>query len=459
MNLWHLAIKHRYRIATVLLLVTVFCWFMAWVFHVPPNLISAFSGPDENLRMLIPKYIAAHGTLPTGYDSEAIGPVGNWSYAFYPQLLGAVVSAVFIKLASIFGVSGDGLIYAARLTSVLFGLISVYCVGKIAETVARYKKTRGAKLYGLGAIVLLAAWPQFAYLSSYVNNDVIAFAGTTLITLAVLKGALFGWNQRYATLLSAGIVVCMLGYTNSYGFIVAGVIAFVILLFNQKLSSLYRIRIVVCAAALPILIGFPFYIRNALIYKGDVTGISTFQTRTIQWERENNRSLQTGYHEITNASPLHMIFKDPKGRQLVTESFIGKFGYMRTGPELKDLWIYTIFLVVTICGAVIFGIHQIIQLILKKRWNIHTGVLGIYLTVSSLITLTLAAYYSYMIDFQPQGRYIIYLLTPLIIMWIYVFCKWETRVHQKLLVRSVYLLWSVVMAVTALTIYMKYIVV
>lgn len=48
-----------------------------------------FNGnPDELMRYLVPKYIYNHGNLPTGYDKEAVYQLGNWSYAFYPQMLG-----------------------------------------------------------------------------------------------------------------------------------------------------------------------------------------------------------------------------------------------------------------------------------------------------------------------------------------------------------------------------------
>ena len=162
---------------------------------------------------------------------------------------------MFIKLASLFGVSGDGLIYAARLTSVLFGLVSVYCVGKIAETIAQYKRVRGVKLFGLGAMALLAVWPQFAYLSAYVNNDIIAFAGVAIITFAVLKGVLMGWNRRAALLLGAGATVCILGYTNAYGFVLMGGIVFLISAFLlRKVQKGYRLKLLASVALLPLII-------------------------------------------------------------------------------------------------------------------------------------------------------------------------------------------------------------
>lgn len=458
MTLGHLAIKHRYRIATVLLLVTVFCWFMAWVFHVPPNLISAFSGPDENLRMLIPKYIAAHGTLPTGYDAEAIGPVGNWSYAFYPQLLGAIISAMFIKLASLFGVSGDGLIYAARLTSVLFGLVSVYCVGKIAETIAQYKRVRGVKLFGLGAMALLAVWPQFAYLSAYVNNDIIAFAGVAIITFAVLKGVLMGWSRRAAFLLGAGATVCILGYTNAYGFVLMGGIVFLISAFLlRKVQKGYRLKLLASVALLPLIIAAPFYIRNMVIYKGDATGVATFQARTAEWERANNRSVQSGYYEATHASLPHMVLKDTEGQELVAESFIGKFGYMHVGPELGQQWVFVIFLVVSCVTAAIFSARELYRLFNDKRQNYIAATVMVYFAISSLITLGLSIYYSYAIDFQPQGRYIIYLLVPMIAAWTYLLCVLQKKVKDGRVVPGIYFLYLVCVSIPAYTMYRQYI--
>lgn len=67
--------------------------------------ISGFytSAPDEKMRSLVPLAIAHGNIFPSGYDPEVIPEAGNWSYAFYPQMAAAYLSAGFMAISNALG--------------------------------------------------------------------------------------------------------------------------------------------------------------------------------------------------------------------------------------------------------------------------------------------------------------------------------------------------------------------
>ena len=81
----------------------------------------------------------------------------------------------------------------------------------------------------------------------------------------------------------------------------------------------------------------------------------------------------------------------------------------------------------------------------------------VYFAISSLITLGLSIYYSYAIDFQPQGRYIIYLLVPMIAAWTYLLCVLQKKVKDGRVVPGIYFLYLVCVSIPAYTMYRQYI--
>lgn len=78
----------------ILVVVFVAFVFMCWSFRITADLTNILAGPDGGMRYVLPNFIYEHGRLPTGYETQV---QGNWSYAFYPQLLGALMSACFLE--------------------------------------------------------------------------------------------------------------------------------------------------------------------------------------------------------------------------------------------------------------------------------------------------------------------------------------------------------------------------
>lgn len=357
--------------------------------------------PDEPMRYDIPKYIFEHHALPNGNMESLRNEIWGFSYAYYPFFLGPLLSAGFMKLVSIFTMNSFALLVAARFTSVLSGVLVAYFVIKIANMLFG-KHTKWI------LIAVTTLMPQFIFLSTYVNNDIIAVAGSAMILYAWLLGMNEKWNLRSCTLLAVGIGVCALSYYNSYGWILCSIFIFFaseLWQRRKKLSDkeLWKWGIYISIVVL-VIISF-FFIRNAVLYHGDFLGMSSLTESSEMFAREDikpsNRptpqNLGMGFGEMLRTTRYIGI----NWGEATFESFIAVFSYMTIfAPD----WIYNVYKFVLALG-VLGVLLSFLKKVRKKEAESGTVILGINLLICLLIPIGLSMYYSYATDYQPQGRY------------------------------------------------------
>lgn len=354
--------------------------------------------PDELMRYLLPKYIYKYNSLPSGYTKEVIYHLGNWSYAFYPQWLGSILSAAFMKVVAIFSTSSQALLLGARLTSVLFGVIASVFVG------LSLKVLTDDKLVVAVGMSLIGFLPQFTYLSSYVNNDIIAVAGVAIIFYTSVLASKINWNIKNSSLLAIGMVICLLGYMNSYGFVLVGGCYFLFSMISQvrkgTLSNRRASLLFVIVTCLVVICVLPFLVRNYLLYNGDFLGMATFKKEYQSWLANGGQVLQHPYVSFSN-----LLF-DSSFWEMTWHSIVGVFGYLTI--VLKPIY-YTYYLLI------FFG--SVIGLLLNNKNNIKfvDPSLKWAMIIGGAITILLFLYYTLMIDSQPQGRYIMSIVPPLMI--------------------------------------------
>lgn len=369
------------------------------------------NAPDELMRYMLPKFIYANGSLPLGTNKQVIYSLGNWSYAYYPQWLGPIISALFMKIMSLFNSSSTALLFSARLTSVFSGAVSLFILGKIIERIT------SSKLIAAFGMALLGFLPQYMYLSSYINNDIISIVGVSLILLVMLKTIDEGWSIVNCVELSFGFSICFLSYLNSYGFILGGGIYFlitsIIRVYQKKVSGKGFIKTILIVFIITGTFVFPFLIRNYILYH-DVVGVKVFHSEYVRWLNAGGLKLQIPYQ-----GNLFKLLVDNHFLESVWKSFIGQFGYMTI--SMSKL-LYNLYSLVIIVGFVIAFGHYFMSL--KKRRNNPTNLnseskqlflFSSIVILSSLITIGLHLYYCLNIDLQPQGRYLISLYIPIII--------------------------------------------
>lgn len=249
-------------------------------------------------------------------------------------------------------------------------------------------------------MLLIAFVPQFTYLSSYVNNDIIAVCGVSVIMYALYSGCSTGehWNVRNTILLVLGIIICTLGYLNSMGFVLIGGLCFLFSLYRQrKTDRISKKQAVILVLSLILIVTvecLPFYLRNALIYHGDLLGMKTFHAQYAKWLRNGGTVLQHPYPE--QGSWVNFL-TDTNFWLMTQKSFIAYFGYL-TVPAGSMIYLFYL----AIFGTGIVGYYMKPFADGNRSYTLPNW----GMVIGGVITIALFMYYALLIDIQPQGRYV-----------------------------------------------------
>lgn len=249
---------------------------------------------------------------------------------------------------------------------------------------------------GSCSVLLLGFWPQYAFLSSYMNNEIAALCGVSIIFYTCFKYSISSWNYRGATLYAFGIVLTALAYLNAYGYILAAILVFLVTVIGQSNSSGAKVKIICLAVFICMLGTFPFYFLNYIRY-GEFLGMSTFHNQYVLWLEQGGEVLQ---HPFVGG-----ILKMLTGTDWVKttlHSFVGYLAYM-TIPMPYGLAVFYLVALITLAAlGFVFA--------MRNKDLARSRVVWLAGGVAGIITVYLSMYYSTRIDYQPQGRYIIHLL-------------------------------------------------
>ena len=371
----------------LLFLALLFGFYTLWAFEQPLNY-----APDELMRYDVTKFLFEHGRLPVG--SELLSDWG-FSYAHLPAVLCNELGAVLMWLVEPFTQSAHTLLLAARMVSVICATLAIYFILKSCKLLFRPE-------VGWIVVFFVAFMPQYAFLSSYVNNDIVAFLGITMILYAWLLGMTRGWRISYAVLVALGISVCALSYYYSYAWILFSIF-FCIFSFlaarPKDVKGLSKLVGVVSAVVL-LLIGYSF-IRHLVLY-GDLLGMQTVQEYGELYAIESLKPSVRQSLAEQGISIGEMLFGNYKWVAITVKSFIACFGYMQYQTSDGVYKLILLLIGIGLCGA----LFKLISTLVKKRkprptaWAFYLSLLA-----CAVITVFLCIRNSYVSDFQPQGRY------------------------------------------------------
>ncbi len=366
-----------------------FVFYALWAIAKPLNY-----APDEAMRYEVHQFMFEHNRLPVG--EELISHPWGFTYAHFPIVLCNQLGYVFMKAASLFTTGSFKLLVAARMVSVCAGTGIVYYTIKISRLMFRSPAR-------FVMIAFVAFMPQFAFLSSYVNNDSLALLGTAMIIYAWALAGRYKWGRGSALLLAVGVAVCGLAYYNSYSWILLSIVFFVVSYYyqNRRDHKNFTKMLLFIVAVVVALIGFNF-IRHVVLY-GDLLG---FKTRRYYGELYGIEALKPSVSQ----SPLElgvsfwdMLFGAPYYYAKTTwKSFVGVFSYMNVFCPASVYNIVRLLMWIAVAGLVLKLIFGIVQ---KKRVQPMKAMMVICMVISAGISIGLAVYKSYTGDYQPQGRY------------------------------------------------------
>ena len=397
----------RETVAQLLFLFGLFCFYTMWTVIQPLN-----ASPDEGMRYQVVQYIYEHGTLPRGDEPSIINPVWGISYAFNP-ILPYIIGAWFMKAVSLFSAEPFVLLTAARMVNVFCGVAAAYYVLAI-----------GKKLFSLHKAllftVLITTLPGAVFLFSYVNTDAMALMSSAMIIYAWICGMQSRWDYKACTLLSIGIAFCALSYYNAYGFILCSIFLFgVTLLLDAKKKKEYKTFLTkgtfVCVLVL-LLIGWWFG-RNYMLYDGDFFARSASsacaeQHAQIGFKPSDRLTPQRDNMTLWEMLKLGYAGTNMSWIELTARSFVGRFGFLDICMEKWTEDLYIAFVAVGVFGC-FWKLPKLFSIIHKKK-IVEMGMFHWCMLLALMIPNVLSIYYSYTSDYQPQGRYSMPMLIPLV---------------------------------------------
>lgn len=396
----------------------------AFVFYFVWSLMTPFGGaPDEQMRYDIVKFIYQTGTIPRGDDPSIINPIWGFSYAFMP-ILPYMFGSLFQKIVSFFSVSPFVLLMAARMVSIVSSLGTIYMCFLIGKEL--FPKSNFRYVFP----VFIALFPQFAFISTYVNVDAFAIMSITGIFYFWIRGAKSGWITRDSVGLAIFIGLCALSYYNCYGYILLSVPYFFYTIIRYGRDRNYIIKQTSLVILVVFVIAGWWFIRNGILYDGDLLGrraaAKCAEIHAIDAYKPSNRlSLKS------SGVPLaKLLFGKLYGIRWSTvsyTSFIGNFSTMTLPISKRMVISFSFVFLAGFIGIIIDTFGLVKQYWLTKKKDILDSLFnyGVYF-LAILIPIIISIIYSYTSDFQPQGRYIL----PLIIPFAFFVCRGLEKINE-----------------------------
>lgn len=372
------------------------------------------SCPDEYMRYLIPKYIYQNGSLPLGQDASIRNDLWGDSYGFGP-MFPAIIAALFMKITSFFSTGTFHLLMAARMVSILSSVGTVFIVIRLSR---RLFKDDTRFLF----IALIAFWPQYAFISTYVNNDALSIFSTALIVYFWVRGLETRWDTKSCVGLSIGISICLMSYYFAYGFILVSILLFFWTNLRWR-SSKDDTRLLLKKTALIVTLVFAMagwqFIRNWVLY-GDLFGLRIESYYSEIYATGVLKPSIRVTPQKAGMTLIDMIFTKGWLYQSYT-SFIGYFGYMSVPLNEWMYHFHSVILGVGACGCVLTLAYRLIIRIKYRKSRAKAQVTSVLrdpafnvsILIAALIPPVLSCYYSYSFDYEPQGRYWLTMIIPM----------------------------------------------
>ena len=372
----------------------MFFVYLLWAASTPFN-----SAPDEYMKWDLIRYVFNTGVYPAGYDPALISPLYGNSYAFEPALV-YLTDSLLVRAWSFFSADTNGFYMAARAFSAIISCGTIFIFFRIGK---RLFSSKTAWLFAAGTALL----PQFAFLSSYINNDIFGiFCGSVMVYYCI-RGIQSAWAWRDCLGLGVGAGLCLLSYYYAYPMLAAAVFLFVstmlLLSGREKKPGAIYVQKTIAMIAVAIAVAGWYFVRNLNLYHGDL-----FAMEASRQCAELNAI--PAMKPSARATPQNMGLSF--GYMLIQMGWIkysamsafGVFGYMKV---FLPSWTYLLFYTVLAAGSA-FGIRIKKWLAAPMEWKLFS----FSLLTGAAGTIALSLFYSYSEDFQPQGRYLLQAVIP-----------------------------------------------
>lgn len=394
-------LKKRENLLFIFFILGVFIFEFAWSLILPFN-----GGPDEKMRYDIPMFIFKHGVLPVGDNPEILDPNWGISYAFTP-ITPYILSGYLMRLVFFVFKNQNMLLYIARFVTIIFSILTIIVNFLIAKNLFKNNiLSRWLFLF------FTSLWPEFLYISTYVNVDSFAMFCSSFIIYGWVLCLQKNWSYKACTVLGFGIGLCSISYYNAYGYIVCSAILMMLSYFAYKKISNSNYKDFLKKAGFILLIVFLvsawWFIRNAILYNGDIFGFSTSNLCAEQNAIYDLKpSIKEAYlKQMRNLYDIIFWFF------VNSISFIYKILIDKFSHYAFIYLFYTFILIITFVAFFSF-----IKSYFPKIKNLQTKnktFFNLTMLIAIFFPFVVDFYYSFFEDFQPQGRYSLPALVPII---------------------------------------------
>ena len=376
-----------------------------WIFLSPGG-----EGPDEGMRLVVAEYIHRYGVIPRGDDPEVRDAIWGFSYAYYP-ILPYMISGYLARAVELIPgitIGGKAMLHLSRSVNGVAELFTVWYVWKISGKLFRGSSMR----YAFPSLV--GFFPQLVFISTYVNTDCFAILSSAVIIWYWLKGHEGGWRIRDAAGLSVGLALCALSYYYCYGFILMSIPFVFISAVSSGKNRKETAKLAAIITGLSFLLAGWWFVRNLIIYNGDLFARNALNANAEIYAEEFCKPSNIQTPQTEGQSLFYMLFVRGWIRQTV-QSFIAVFS---TLTLYARPYVYRCYKLLALTGtaglflkaASLFGPGK------KEKEDAAPMFFYLILFAAACIPPVLAVYYSYTADFQPQGRYALGALIPLLIL-------------------------------------------
>lgn len=362
--------------------------------------------PDEHARYLIPKYICEHGVIPTGLEEEVRIPAYGFSYALY-NAFPYIIQGYVMRFVSLFTQSRVGLLYAARMVNVLFGLWMAVMVYLISRRV--FSDRRFQWLFCFAVMYL----PECVFMHTYVNTDSCCLLSTSMMVYALVCCYQEGINRKNSLWMSGGIILCALSYYNAYGYIVSCMVLFVAY-FLQKRDGhwFYDWKKMLkwgCFISAVVLLGIGWwFIRSYIVLDGDILGFKTRNEMAIKYAVEDVNPLTMETYQQKGYTILQMI----QERNSIENAFYSFVGVLGSVSIVGGAWFYRVYKMFFAAGS-LGCFYYLANRRERSRMSWRRICFHVNMLYCIFMPLYLMLYYAYTTDYQHQGRYLLPALIPL----------------------------------------------
>lgn len=361
------------------------------------------SPPDEYFRMLIPKFICEHGTIPTGLEEEVRITGCGFSYGLY-NVLPYIIQGYCMRFVNLFTESGLALLYAGRMVNVVFGMIMAWVVYLLGGRL--FKDDRFRWLFCFAVMYL----PEHLFVHTYINTDSCCMLSTAMILYGLVCAYQDGFNYKNSIWLSVGIILCALSYYNAYGYILSSMILFVGYFIRKDehlrldLKPMFRYGLFISAV---VLLGAGWwFVRAYFVLDGDILGLRTKEQLALLYALEETSPLNT--YQAKGIGVWQML-RENNFFQCLYDSFIAAFGSLSIRGNRWTYLSYKLFFGAGILGWVYAWIFD------RETRKISGRQVFFHLNMflCALLPLAVMINYAYTMNYQHQGRYILPSLIPI----------------------------------------------